>query len=81
MARPREYTMDEIEAEIARLQKSEAVRLARKEQKIYNKRKAYMSALLGLEKRGKELEAHGITMENMRAKLFSNIPEDDYDEA
>lgn len=42
MARPREYTMDEIEAEIARLQKSEAVRLARKEQKIYNKRKAYM---------------------------------------
>ena len=77
MGRPREYTMDEIETEIARLQKSEAVRLARKEQKIYNKRKAYMGALLALEKRGKELAAEGITMENMREKLFGGIPEDE----
>lgn len=73
MGRPREYTMDEIETEIARLQKSEAVRLARKEQKIYAKRKAYMGALLALEKRGKELAAEGITMENMREKLFGGI--------
>ena len=77
MARPREYTMNEIEAEIERLKKSDAVRLARKEQHIYNKRKAYMSALMALEKRGKELAADGITMENMREKLFGNIPEDE----
>ena len=77
MGRPREYTISEIEGEIERLQKSEAVRLARKEQKIYNKRKAYMGALLALEKRGKELEAEGITMENMREKLFGGIPEDE----
>lgn len=77
MGRPREYTLAEIEEEIARLQKSEAVRLARKEQKIYNKRKAYMSALLALEKRGKELAAEGITMDNMREKLFGGIPEEE----
>ena len=77
MGRPREYTIDEIESEIERLQKSEAVRLARKEQKIYNKRKAYMGALIALEKRGKELAADGITMENMREKLFGGIPEDE----
>lgn len=77
MGRPREYTLAEIEEEIARLQKSEAVRLARKEQKIYNKRKAYMSALLALEKRGKELAAEGVTMDNMRDKLFGGIPEEE----
>lgn len=77
MARPREYTIAEIEEEIERLQKSEAVRLARKEQKIYNKRKAYMGALLALEKRGKELAAEGVTMDNMREKLFGGIPEDE----
>lgn len=77
MGRPREYTIAEIEEEIERLQKSEAVRLARKEQKIYNKRKAYMGALIALEKRGKELAADGITMENMREKLFGRIPEDE----
>lgn len=77
MARPREYTMNEIEAEIERLKKSDAVRLARKEQHIYAKRKSYMSALLALEKRGMELKAEGITMENMREKLFGDIPEDE----
>lgn len=77
MGRPREYTIAEIEEEIERLQKSEAVRLARKEQKIYNKRKAYMSALLALEKRGKELAEQGVTMDNMRDKLFGGIPEEE----
>lgn len=77
MGGPREYTLAEIEEEIARLQKSEAVRLARKEQHIYNKRKAYMGALLALEKRGKELAAEGVTMDNMRDKLFGGIPEEE----
>ena len=77
MGRPREYTIDVIESEIERLLKSEDVRLARKEQKIYNKRKAYMSALLGLEKRGKELAAEGVTMENMREKLFGGVSEEE----
>lgn len=77
MGRPREYTIEVIESEIERLQKSEDVRLARKEQKIYNKRKAYMSALLALEKRGKELAEQGVTMENMREKLFGGVTEEE----
>ena len=77
MGRPRAYSMDEIESEIERLKNSDAVKLARKEQRIYEKRKGYMRALLALEQRGKELEAEGITMENMREKLFGGIPEDE----
>ena len=77
MGRPREYTISEIEAEIERLQKSDAVRLARKEQKLYNKRKAYMGALLALEKRGKELEEEGVTMGNIRDRLFGGFQEDE----
>lgn len=77
MARPREYTLAEIEKDIERLKISEDVRLARKEQHIYAKRKAYRDALLALEKRGKELAADGITMENMREKLFNGVPEDE----
>lgn len=73
MARPREYTLAEIDKDIERLKVSEDVRLARKEQHIYNKRKAYRDALLALEKRGKELAAEGITMENMREKLFGGV--------
>lgn len=80
MGRPREYTLAEIEAEIERLQNSEDVRLARKEQKIYAKRKAYMGALLALEKRGRELAANGITMENMREKLFGGVADDGEEE-
>ena len=77
MERPREYTLAEIEKDIERLKVSEDVRLARKEQHIYAKRKAYRDALLALEKRGKELAADGVTMENMREKLFNGMTEDE----
>ena len=36
-----------------------------------------MSALLALEKRGKELAEHGVTMENMREKLFGCVSEEE----
>ena len=77
MGRPRLRTYEQVEEEIERLKNSEAVKLARKEQRIIQKRTAYMNALLSLEKRGKELAADGITMDNMREKLFNGIPEDE----
>ena len=74
----RELTsLESIEAEIERLKNSDAVRLARKEQRILAKRKSYLSALCSLEKRGRELAAEGITMENIREKMLGCIPEDE----
>ena len=61
---PREFlTDDEVEREIERLPKSEAVKLARREQYIRNRRRQRMYMLKTLEKRGKKLMAEGVTME------------------
>ena len=61
---PREFlTDDEVEQEIERLSKSEAVKLARREQYIRNRRRQRMYMLKTLEKRGKKLMAEGVTME------------------
>lgn len=60
----REFITDEmVEEEIARLQKSRYVKLAKKEEAIRNKRRQYMYTLRVYEKKGKQLEADGITME------------------
>lgn len=60
----REYFTDEmVEEEIERLQKSPLVKLARKEERIRNARRQYMYILRNYEKRGKALEAEGITMD------------------
>lgn len=56
-------TDQEVEAEIARLKESPYVKLARKEHALrYRKRTALYNLRL-LEKKGRELEAAGITME------------------
>lgn len=49
----------QVEQEIARLMESEAVRLAKKEMRIKNRRRQYMYGLRNLEKRGKELKDSG----------------------
>ena len=72
----REFLTDEaVEAEIARLQQSPLVALARKEERIRNRRRQYMYALRQYEKKGKQLQADGITMEMLEALGAATGPE------
>lgn len=60
----REFLTDEeVEAEIERLTKSEAVKLARREHRIKYRRRQQLYTLRAYEKRGKQLMAEGVTME------------------
>lgn len=62
----REFITDEsVEAEIARLQASHHVKLAKREEAIRNRRRQYMYQLRMYEKKGKALEAQGVTMEDL----------------
>lgn len=57
------FTDDEVEREIARLQSSDAVKLARRVEAIQNRRRQRLYTLRMYEKRGKQLMADGVTME------------------
>lgn len=70
-------TDEQVEMEIDRLLHSDAVQLAKKEIRIKYKRRQYMYQLRNMEKRGKQLKADGITLENIESKLFGEIPEDE----
>ena len=62
----REFLTDEqVEREIKRLTDTEAVKLARREIRLKYKRRQQLYNLRALEKRGKELEESGITLENI----------------
>ena len=64
----REFMTDEmVEEEISRLQKSPYVKLARKEERIRYARRQYLYTLRMYEKKGKQLEANGITMEALES--------------
>ena len=70
----REFLTDEqVEEEIERLNASEAVRVARAEQRRKYRRRQYLYTLRDLEKRGLKLLGVGIT-----EKMFEDIA--DYDE-
>lgn len=56
-------TDEQVELEIARLQESPLVKLARKEERIRLQRRQYLYTLRMYEKKGKELSKAGITME------------------
>lgn len=58
-------TDEMVEEEIARLQSSPHVKLARREEAIRNRRRKYMYQLRMYEKKGKALEARGVTMEDL----------------
>lgn len=59
---------DKVDQEIERLKQSKYVKLSKKEQQIKaDRRRKYLADLRWHEKRGKELEAAGVTMENIRA--------------
>ena len=56
-------TDEQVEAEIERLNNSEAVALARREARLKYRRRQYLYQLRDLEKKGKALLAAGITRE------------------
>ena len=77
MARNKKWTDEEVEQEIARLQASEYVKLAKKEQQIKYRRRQQMRSLQYMEARGKQLASEGITPDNMEERLFGALPGDD----
>lgn len=62
-------TDEAVEAEIARLQQSDFVKLARKEMRLKYKRHQALYQLRNLDKRGKELAKAGITPDNIEAMI------------
>jgi predicted transcriptional regulator len=70
-------TDSQVEQEIERLLKSPLVKLAKKEQQIRYRRRQYLYQLRNYEKKGRELQAAGITMEILNG-LDSDIPENDF---
>lgn len=65
-------TDEQVELEIERLQNSDFVRLARREERIRNRRRQTMYQLRSLEKRGKELAKMGLTLGNLEENLFGD---------
>lgn len=69
-----------VEAEIARLQNSPYVKLAKREERIRYRRRQYMYTLRMYEKKGKQLESAGITMESLEtlaAETELSVPPQD----
>lgn len=56
-------TDEQVEKEIERLVDSPLVKLARKEMRIKYKRRQFLYSLRNLEKRGRELQKAGITID------------------
>lgn len=67
---PANWLTDEaVELEIAKLQQSDFVKLARKEMRLKYKRRQTLYQLRNLDKRGKELAKAGITPDNIEAMI------------
>ena len=73
----KQWTDEEVEIEIHRLQESEDVKLAKKEQNIKYRRRQQMWTLQFMEKRGKKLREMGIDFDNIEEKLFGDVSEMD----
>ena len=58
-----EMTDIQVEQEIKRLLESPLVKLAKKAERVRNRRRQYMYSLRTYEKKGKELEKMGVTIE------------------
>ena len=56
---------EQVEQEIQRLQASPYVKLANKERRVRERRRMYLYHLRQLEKKGRALEASGITSESL----------------
>lgn len=66
-------TDEQVEQEIARLQNSPYVKLANQERRLREKRRMYLYSLRQQEKRGKELEASGLTADVLRSMYSSEF--------
>lgn len=66
---PNWLTDEAVELEIAKLQQSDFVKLARKEMRLKYKRRQLLYNLRNLDKRGKELAKSGITNDNIEAMI------------
>ena len=64
-------TDEQVEREIEKLQSLPLVKLARKEERIRLRRRQYLYCLRQYEKKGKELEKAGVTME-----MLENLAKD-----
>lgn len=72
----RKITPEElVDAEIERLKKTDAVKLAQKERRLLYRKRKYLAQLKWLEKRGKALMADGWTLDTLEL-LFQDIPEE-----
>jgi hydroxylamine reductase (hybrid-cluster protein) len=69
-------TDDQVSQEIERLKNSDHVKLAKKEIRLKYKQRKWLYQLRYLEKRGKQLEADGMTIENIEKQLAA-IPVDE----
>lgn len=70
-------TDEQVEKEIERLIDSPHVKLARKEERIRYRRRQYLYSLRNYEKKGKELEKAGITLEILYG-LEADISKDEF---
>ena len=77
MEKNKKWTDEQVEAEIARLNASEYVKLARREKQIKYRRRQQMWNLQYMEARGKQLASEGITPENMEERLFGDSVEEE----
>lgn len=68
-------TDEQVDIEIERLKSSPHVALAKREQAIKMRRRQYMYQLRWYEKRGKELEAMGVTLEDLDIDAETEINE------
>lgn len=66
-------TDEQVEKEIEKLVNSPLVKLARKEERIRYRRRQYLYSLRNYEKKGRELQKAGITMEILNG-LENDIP-------
>lgn len=74
----KEFLTDEqVEKEIERLQKSEFVKLAKKEEHVRCRRRQYMYCLRTYERKGKELAASGLTIDMLESIMNGGCDEDD----
>lgn len=69
MASKLNLTDEQVEREIDRLQNSDLVKLAKREEYVRNRRRQYLYSLRSYEKKGKELKKSGITMDVLDSML------------
>lgn len=74
-------TDEQVEKEIEKLKQSKAVKLAKQERRVKTKRRQYLYQLRWLERRGRELQAQGVTEEELELlEQEADNSEEDYNE-